>query len=158
MKQIPLTQGKYAIVDDEDFEYLNQWKWRVGTSGYATRTVQGKNDLGARVSRSLIMHRVIMNAKKGEFIDHVDTDRLNNRKNNLRFCSSSQNSMNRSKKSKSKFKGVSWHKRDKRWRAEIKVDGIRIHLGYYVNAIEAVSAYDQAAKKYFGEFAKTNNL
>ena len=66
--------------------------------------------------------------------------------------------MNRSKKSKSKFKGVSWHKRDKRWRAEIKVDGTRIHLGYYVNAIEAVSAYDQAAKKYFGEFAVLNSV
>ncbi len=160
MKEIKLTKGKIALVDDEDYEYINQWRWKLSTSGYAIRTVCVKNDLGINRFTSLIMHRVIMDAKKGEVIDHIDCDRLNNTKNNLRFCSVGENCMNRlkGKKNTSGYKGVSWHKRDKRWIASIKINGVAVHLGSYNNVIEAVNAYDKSAKKYFGEFAKTNNL
>lgn len=160
MKEIPLTKGKVALIDDDDYEYINQWRWKLSTSGYAIRTVCLKNDLGINRFTSLIMHRVIMNAKKSEVIDHVDCDRLNNTKNNLRFCSIGENCRNRvkTKKNTSGYKGVSWHKRDKRWIASIKINGIGVHLGSYIDVIEAANTYDKAAKKYFGKFAKTNNL
>lgn len=150
-KQIPLTQGKVALVDDDVYEYLNQWKWRVQIHGnvwYAFR-VEGK---------AIFMHRVITNAPKGAEVDHKDGDGLNNQRSNLRLCSRAENGANRrtNKNSTSGYKGVAFVKLTGRYRAVIRVNYKQINLGSYSNPDDAARAYDTAARKYFGEFASTN--
>ena len=104
------------------------------------------------------MHRVIAGTPDGMETDHRDGDTLNNLPDNLRNCTNIQNQCNRGKQAnnKSGFKGVTWYKRSKIWRVQIKVYGKVIHLGYYLIPEQAARAYDKAAKKYFGEFAKLN--
>ena len=153
MKRIPLTQGKYALIDNDMFGYLNQWKWYAHKSGftyYAERHEENR--------KTIIMHRVIMKAKKGQISDHRNCDGLDNRRKNLRFATRSQNGQNQriNIKGSSKYKGVSWHKRDQIWRAKIKLHGRFIHLGNYHNETVAACVYDQMAIKLFGEFARLN--
>jgi hypothetical protein len=149
-KIIPLTRGKEAIVDDEDFEHLNQWKWGLDTDGYAIR--------GIHIPRrkTFIMHREIMKTPKGMETDHINGNKLDNRKCNLRICTKSQNKMNISRQvdNMSGYKGVSRHCAD--WQAQIGKDGIKIYLGIYKNKELAARAYDEAAKKLFGEYARLN--
>ena len=150
MKEIQLTQGKVALVDDEDFEYLNQWKWYVTKRNYVRRSKENE---------TLYLHRIILNVKdKNIFIDHVNMNKLDNRKINLRICNRSQNGMNRNKTSlnSSGYKGVVFDIRRKKYYAKIKVNQKIIFLGYYINCIDAARAYNQAAQKYHGEFAKLN--
>jgi hypothetical protein len=158
MKEIPLTQGKVAMVDDDDFEWLNQWKWRVcwmpGSQNFIARS-QLPRGTG---SRSLIMHRLILNAPPGVEVDHINHDTLDNRRGNIRLCSSSQNKMNRRahKNSKSGLKGVHFEKERQCWRAEIKAYGKRIYLGRFKDVGSAAVAYDVAALRYHGKFANPN--
>ena len=153
---------KQAIVDPEDFEYLNQFKWWLNDSGYAIYTQCFKKESGWR-SRKLRMHRILLKVLKGQQIDHVNGNRLDNRKSNLRICTQSQNTKNRIKSTKntSGYKGV-WFKKDgkrlKRWVADIKVDYKKISLGLFLTKEEAARAYNEAAKQYFGEFARLNNV
>jgi len=156
-KQIPLTQGKFAIVDAKNFDWLNQWKWYAhfnGRNWYADRRISfGKQ------RRTLSMHRVIMNLKFNDRkdVDHIDGNSLDNREQNLRICSRSQNQANRKlQKGTSKYKGVCWYKKYEKWEASIRVNNKNIHLGYFENELDAAAAYDLAALKYFDEFAKTN--
>lgn len=152
MKLIPLTQGKYAQVDDEDYEWLNQWKWHF-SDGYAVRNAI--NSFGKR--RLVFMHRKI-NKTPSEFqTDHIDHDKLNNCKSNLRSCTSSENHRNTQKwlHSKMKFKGINLQ-RGKYWAAHIKINGKGVHIGSFKTPEDAARAYDEAAKKYFGEFAYIN--
>jgi hypothetical protein len=152
MKTIKLTQGKSTLVDDEDFEWLNQWKWHY-KNGYASRTFQinGK-------SYHSRMHREIINPPENMFIDHIDHNTLNNCRSNLRICTSSENARNRKCTNKSGYKGVVWDKNRKKWDAVIwnKNRRKKTFLGQFSDPIEAAKAYDNAAKKYYGEFAKTN--
>jgi hypothetical protein len=152
MKNIQLTQGKVAIVDDADFEWLSQWPWFFST-GYAIRR-EGK--LFGR--KNIMMHRLIMNTPEGMDTDHINGDKLDNRRENLRVCTRSQNMQNTTRRSDntSGYKGVDWDKENGKWRAEIKVDSRRINLGRYDSAEEAALAYDRAAREYHGEFANTN--
>ncbi len=163
-KQISLTQGKFAIVDDEDFEYLNEYNWyayKGRATFYARRNVRDEKTNKQTLIR---IHREILKAKKGQHVDHINHNGLDNRKENLRVCNNSENSMNSRKhktynggrKPSSKFKGVYWYKRTKKWRVRITINYKLIHLGYYNDEIEAAKAYDNAAIKYFGEFAKLN--
>ncbi len=157
-KTIELTQGQFAIVDDEDYKGLNKYKWRaqyIKSTGsfYAVRT-----DCSEKKQEKIYMHRQIMNTPKGMHTDHKSHNTLNNRKHNLRVCTSSQNFMN----SKTYFNnhsgitGVSWHKRDKRWQAMITINKKQIHLGYFKNKQEAIKVRKKAETKYFGEFASNN--
>lgn len=153
MKEIQLTQGKVAIVDDEDYEWLNQWKWHF-SNGYAQRNASIKN----KQKRCIIkMHRQIMNLlkKDGKQVDHINQETLDNRRKNLRLSNKSTNGMNRGKQSnnKSGFKGVSWSKPRKMWIAQIRLDGKQVCLGVFSTPESAHAAYCDAAIKQHGEFA-----
>ena len=156
MKKIPLTKGKFAIVDAKNFEWLNQWKWsaqQIGVNYYAVRCVNRKNE--KRIF--IFMHRLIFNLQIGDGIkiDHINGESFDNRECNLRICSQKQNVINRHKvRGISQYKGVTRHKR--KWRAQIKLDGKTKHLGLFNNELDAGAAYDLAALKYFGEFSFTN--
>lgn len=161
MKTINLTQGKVALVDDEDFERLKKFKWyaiKNKKTFYAKRGVNmGKNKI-----KHFSMHKEIM----GDFplgmtnIDHKDKDGLNNQKNNLRFCTFSQNMRNRNKQSNntSGYTGVTYFKKLKKWRAETHLNKKHISLGLYDNKIDAAKAYNEFAKEHHGEFAVLNDL
>lgn len=156
MKEIELTQGRVALVDDEDFEELNRFKWfahRWRHGWYAKRNLQrveGKRPF-------LSMHCQIMGKISGLEMDHRDGNGLNNQKDNLRFATRSQNMANRKPSPKSsKYKGVSWDTNKKKWVSCLRKNKISRHLGYFLNEINAALAYDEAARKYHGEFAKTN--
>lgn len=154
MKEIPLTQGKVALVDDEDFGWLSEQKWCFNSQGYSVR---------GRVPQ-LIMHRVIMERILGEAIplgmevDHINTNKLDNRRDNLRLATHAQNKRNvpRYQGSTSQYKGVVWHKRGQKWQAAIWAKGGNQHLGVFETEVEAARAYDRAAKELFGEFAWLN--
>lgn len=153
MKQIPLTQGKFAIVDDEDYDYLMQWKWQFTGGKYASRIHREKMGRGAYVER-IIMHRLVNKTPDNLYTDHINGDKLDNRKKNLRSCTTSQNNTNRRAYGKSsKYKGVCWCKIKKMWRAQI---GSGKTLGYRKNEIDAAKIYDRAASEKYGEFARIN--
>ena len=154
MKTIQLTNStEVALVDDEDYAYLNQFRWLLNSDGYVIR-YDNNNSL-------IYMHREVIALSKKEKADHKNTLRNDNQKLNLRPATTSQNGMNRKKQSKpcsSKYKGVYWEKRDNMWRARIKLVGKRINLGSFLKEIDAALAYNKAAIKYFGQFAKLNEV
>lgn len=158
MKQIPLSQGLFALVDDEDFEYLNQFKWHARKSRdtfYASRNLKiSKNN-----RKTIQMHRVILGTTDTKIQgDHIDGNGLNNQKSNLREATHEQNRRNTKsyKNGVSKYKGVSYRKDSKKWRSIINFNKKVIRLGYFSSEIEAAKAYDVKAKELFGEFAWLN--
>lgn len=155
MKEIKLTQNKVAVVDDEDFEQLNQYKWyahKQSNNCYASRTIR----LNKR-KITIKMHREVLNAGNGISVDHINGNGLDNRKENIRLCTTQQNAFNRKHphpKNKLKTKGVRWHNGARKFIAKIKINGKKIHLGYFNVLGDADSAYRFAEEKYFGEFAR----
>ena len=151
-KSIPLTQGKFALVDDDMYDYLNQWKWNFN-GRYVCRSV-GKWNHRTKIR----MHHEVLNAPAGMEIDHIDGDALDNRRDKLRICTPLQNKYNRRKPvtNSSGYKGVTMKHLSKKWTAEIKVNQKKIYLGSFSDIQDAARAYDDAAKKYFGEFASLN--
>lgn len=152
-RTIPLTQGKAAVVDAEDFESLSRYKWAYHSNGYAYRS-ERKN--GKTVS--VLMHRVVAGTPDDLITDHINGDKLDNRRANLRACTYTQNLGNASLRSNNTtgYKGVTWDKSRGRWRARVNVDGREYHLGRFETRDEAVRAYDARARELFGEYAKTN--
>lgn len=153
--KIPLTQGKFALVDKEDYERLSKNKWytqKCSNISYAIRKTNGNLHVKQRTIR---MHREIMCPPVGMFIDHIDGNGLNNTKKNLRVCTPSQNVMNRGKpkNNTSGFKGVCFYKQTKKWMAQIMKEGQQIYLGSYNTSEQAYKAYCEACIKYHGEFA-----
>jgi hypothetical protein len=154
-KEIPLTQGKLAIVDDDDYEELSQYQWYAKCSysmWYAVR------DVGKVPHRKHIrMHRVIAKVSDGLSVDHINGDSLDNRKENLRICTHKENSQNRKMPSNntSGYKGVSVIASGK-YQASIGVNGELIYLGLFGSAKQAALAYDKAAIEYHGRFSNTN--
>src|ERR671923_1500933 len=147
-KQIPLPRGLFALVDDADYEWLNQWKWSIGSNRYAYR-INEQN-------RGIYMHRLITNAPNGMQVDHINGNKLDNRRENLRVCTKHENMRNRGKQKNntSGYKGVSWREKSKRYGAFIKIDGKYKMIGEYKTAEDAARAYNEFAKKYHGKFAK----
>jgi len=157
MKNIIFSNGKQALIDDKNFEKINQYKWTYfkAESGkeYARRE---KKINGERII--YLMHRVILNAPSNKEIDHINGNGLDNRESNLRVCSHLENMRNRKlhKNNTSGFKGVSLYRRNRKWRSEINVNKKTIVLGSFNSVIDAAKAYDAAAKIYFNRFAKYN--
>lgn len=159
MKEIILSQGKVALVDDEDFEWLSKWKWSTQWAPhnyYAVRTEYGEKN------KTVYMHREITHPPNNLDIDHINHNGLDNRRENLRFCTTAQNTHHQIKRDghTSGFKGIYWNKRKKKWQAKIRLtaNGIskQIFLGLFDSEIHGALAYDEAAKKYFGDFAELN--
>lgn len=161
MKKIELTKGYFTLVDDEDFEYLNQFNWKY-SYGYAVRNVFVKTVIkdGRPVTKTktIRMHRVIMNDPKGLCVDHIDRNKLNNQKSNLRICTSAQNAINTSmyKTNTSGFRGVNYDKLSCRWTAKIQLNNKRRYIGRFNTKEEAAIAYDKEALKLFGNYAVSN--
>lgn len=158
-----LTQGKVALIDDEDFDYLNQWKWfaiKDSNTYYAGRSV--KSTSGNSRQNIITLHRFIMKCKfgDGKIIDHKDRNGLNNQKSNLRFATYSQNSQNKKSKKNgsSKYLGVSFSKRKKLWEVRIKVNGKNKRIGYFKLEKEAAKVYNREAIIAYNEFANLNKF
>lgn len=158
MKKIKLTRGKFALVDNEDFEYLNQWKWHCTSTGYAARK-RHVHDAKLKYHGVVIfMHRLIMSTPEGMDTDHINSNSLDNRRSNLRICTHAENLRNKriQKNNKSGYKGVYWDKFRDKWRVEIRLNGKHMSGGRYDNILDAARAYDRKAKKLFGEYAGGN--
>jgi hypothetical protein len=155
MAAIKLTRDAVALVDDNDYEALSKYKWYCSTKGYAVRDVivNGKK-------RSIRMHRIIGGAMCKQQIDHINHDKLDNRKANLRVCTNQQNQFNSPPQanSTSSYKGVHWNALLGKWRARIIKDNKPKHLGCFELENDAAIAYNKAAKELYGEFAYINNI
>lgn len=153
MKQIALTQGYFALIDDEDFDRVNKFNWKVILdihTNYASISEKGNQ---------ILLHRFILNlSNKLIEVDHKDRNGLNNQKYNLRSCTRAQNSVNRiiTSRNSSGYKGVHYHKQAMKWQARITLDKKIYSLGLFNNPIDAAKAYDVAAKRHFKEFACLN--
>ena len=153
--RIPLTQGKVALVDSADLSLVAEHKWwvyRHGRTFYAEthiRRIDGTRTL-------LKMHRLLLNPRPGFQTDHIDGDGLNNIRANLRAATTAENQHNQrlSRRNTSGYKGVSFNKQAGKFKAEIRVNGPQLHLGYFTTAEDAHAAYSEAAARYHGEFAR----
>jgi hypothetical protein len=151
--QIPLTQGKHALVDYDDLHLVANHKWHIKCE--RRRTCYALRQAG---KHKVSMHRTIMQCLEGFEIDHRNGDGLDNRRSNLRVCTHIENSHNRrpNKNGTSRYKGVSWRTKEKKWGVQITLNRRRSFLGYYKSEVKAAKAYDDDAKKYFGDFVWLN--
>lgn len=149
MKKIPLTQGYFAIVDDADYDYLNSLgSWHFDR--YAKRVT--------RKDGVIYMHRLLIDAGN-QSVDHINGNKLDNRRSNLRVCTQQQNVHNtRSRKGTSKFKGVSWDKSRNQWKAVIGYNYRKIQIGRYATELEAATAYNEKARQLHGKYAVLNKV
>jgi hypothetical protein len=152
VKQIPLSQGKVCLVDDEDFEHLKQWKWHYNNRGYAARLqlINGKYEI-------FYLHREIVRPHPWELVDHISGDKLDCQKVNLRLCTNQQNLWGQKKRrdSRSLYKGVSIGKGGK-WRASIQVGGVQTYIHGFSTERHEAMAYDIWAKDLYGKYARLN--
>ena len=154
-KEIPLSKGMVTIVDSSDYEELSKNKWYYSTKGYAVRDefINGKKV-------KIWMHRRVSNPPLNKQVDHINHDKLDNRRDNLRHCTNQENHANKplNKTNSSGYKGVSFHKETGKWRAAIEIKGKKISLGLHHDIKEAAKAYNLMANKSFGEYAYQNHI
>lgn len=168
MKRIPLSgkggAGKFALVDDRDYDRVIRFstKWRLNRKSkleYA-RTVVSIDNGGEQIQMTVLMHRLILGSLPGQVTHHHNDDGLDNRRENLCTCSHAENirrqRMQRDRSSK--FRGVSWDKKTKKWRVCIGLNGQRKYLGYFTSEINAALTYNKAAKELFGKWARLNDV
>ena len=158
-RRIPLANSKkYAIVDPQDYYWLSQYTWLAEQTHYSYRAVRLL--CRGRTSALVNMHRLIMNAPKHLFVDHINRNSLDNRRANLRLATHAQNCQNRTPSTRtgktSKYKGVYWLRDRNKWRSCIRANNKYILLGQFNSEVEAAKAYDAAARKYHGSFASPN--
>ena len=165
MRKILLTQGQFAILDNEDYDMINQYKWCANYyksihTYYAVRNTRKTNGK----QKTQLMHRVIMNCSNDKQIDHINHNTLDNRKSNLRICTQNQNQYNQRlhKKTSSKYKGVYLQKQKCKnkvhtyWVSYISFNGKKMYLGHSKTEIEGAKVYNKKAKELFGDFAYLN--
>lgn len=152
MKYIKLYHGELVKVDNDDFDKLNQYKWHLCAYGYAERS---KYFPESQKSIQVKMHREIMGFPKDLEVDHINQDRLDNRKENLRLVTKSQNGMNRgpTKKNKSGYKGIHWDEINKKWSVHVNANKKMVFFGRYKSLKEAIIACNKARSVYHGEYA-----
>ena len=158
-RRIPLSRGKYAIVDPEDYDRLSKYKWHAQKGPQTWYAVHSLTNGKKEKRKNIQMHHLVIDVPPGMFCDHINHNGLDNREANLRAVTHTQNVWNRRKfkpYSRSKYKGVDWANDMKRCRARIRVNGKRMYLGSFESELDAAKAYDQAAQKYHGEFAALN--
>lgn len=150
MKKIKLTKNQFSIIDDGLFQYLNKFKWSCQKGiKYAGRRLDNK---------IVLLHRLIINAPKGLEVDHINGNGLDNRIENLRICTASENRKNHKllKTNKSGFNGVSWSKQENKWVVCISLKNKTFHAGSFLDKNEAAKKYNELAKKHYGNFARLN--
>jgi hypothetical protein len=154
-KKIPITGGLFALVDERDYVFLRLFNWFSTDRGDGVFRAARK---AIGLDENVYMHREIMQAPEGLEVDHENGDTLDNRRGNLRIATHAQNmrNMKRHKDNASGFKGVSWHAAMRQWRSVIWVDNKQRHLGMFNDRVAAAKAYDSAALKFFGQFARLN--
>jgi hypothetical protein len=149
MRRIELTQGRYTLVDNTDYEWLMGWTWSYAKVGYAAAW-------DASTKKVIYLHRLLNETPRGYSTDHINGDKLDNRRNNLRTCTQSQNTANRGllKNNHSGYKGVHKRKDRNKWMAYIDIDNGRKYLGNFDNLEDAIKAHKTAFNEYFKEFAR----
>jgi len=163
MKKIPLGFGKYALVDDTDYDWLSQYIWKTTLFGHAINDIEKTLLCKIPFSPVFQMARLILGLEEGDNreCDHINHIPYDNQRCNLRICTHAENQHNRGltkRHTTSQFKGVHWNRRVKKWRAQIVIDRKQKFLGYFSKEKYAAQAYNLAAKRYFGKFAFLNKI
>lgn len=151
-REIPLTKGAVTYVDEADYDFLSNYSWCVSSHGYAVSRIGGK---------LTYMHRLLLGHPEGKQVDHIDRNKLNNTRGNLRVVDPFRNQQNKSKVRRdttSKYKGVYWHKSRRRWQVQIKCPEKRHFVGYFDCERDAALAYNEKARELFGKHAALNDV
>ena len=154
MKKLPIFGDRVALVDDDDYDWAKNFKWHLKAN---KKSVRSSRYLSIGKTKVVTLSREVLGVfDKNKMVDHINGDIFDNRKKNLRICTNKENSRNRKSSCLNKLgvKGV--RVKDGKFCAQIKVNAKEIHLGYFLNISEAAIAYDKAAIKYFGQFARLN--
>jgi len=155
--EIRLSPTKVTIIDDEDFELIKDFKWCFD-GRYAYRRQHIRMEGRKQISQKIYLHKLLNQTPKGFDTDHINMDKLDNRKSNLRSSTRSGNEANKPKKAgcSSQYKGVCWFKLRKKWKAEIRCNGKGNHIGLFDSETEAALAYNEKALEIHGDFARLN--
>jgi len=157
MKEIPLTRGYTALVDDADFPLVSQSRWQARPDRNTVYASRGVRD-GSGKTKTLYMHVALLDAGDGLVVDHINGNGLDNRRKNLRIATRGQNVHHSftTVKNKHGFRGISFIERYQRWQVSMKTGGRNTYVGFYATAEEAARAYDAKALEVYGEFARLN--